>query len=147
MVTRVRSDLSHLRVQQYRQSFQDTLDPTCSCGFNRESIVSLFSPLSLVSCWTVYSSERLKKNDITILNKGESVVIHIQLYGEESFKGKVNFLILNASVDFVLLWPMRIEILDIMNLKFILLSVRVTFQPVNILKIPCSDFLTTVNYY
>lgn len=89
----------------------------------------------------------LKEIDITILNKGESVVIHIQLYGEESFKGKVNFLILNASVDFVLSWPMRIEILDIMNLKFILLSVRVTFQSVNILKIPCSDFLTTVNYY
>ena len=50
----------------------------------------------------------LKETDITILNKGESVMTHIQLYGEESFKDKVNFLILNASIDFILSCPMRI---------------------------------------
>ena len=37
-----------------------------------------------------------------IFNKSESVVTHIQLYGDKSFKDVVNLLILNATIDFVL---------------------------------------------
>ena len=38
--------------------------------------------------------------DSTMLNKNESVVTRILLYGDESFKDEVNFLIFNATIDF-----------------------------------------------
>ena len=40
--------------------------------------------------------------DSTIFNKSDSVVTLILLYANESFKGEVNLLILNATIDLVL---------------------------------------------
>ena len=48
-----------------------------------------------------YRLNNINKIDSTILNKSESVVNRILLDGDESFKNEVNFLILNATIDFV----------------------------------------------
>ena len=48
-----------------------------------------------------YRLNNINKIDSTILNKIESVVNRILLDGDESFKNEVNFLILNATIDFV----------------------------------------------
>ena len=48
-----------------------------------------------------YRLNNINKIDSTILNKSESVVNSILLDGDESFKNEVNFLILNATIDFV----------------------------------------------
>ena len=44
----------------------------------------------------------MKEIDSALLNKSESVETRILLYGDESCKDKVNLLILNATIDFVL---------------------------------------------
>ena len=48
-----------------------------------------------------YRLNNINKIDSTILSKSESVVTRILLDGDESFKNEVNFLILNATIDFV----------------------------------------------
>ena len=48
-----------------------------------------------------YRLNNINNIDSTILNKSESVVNRILLDGDESFKNEVNFLILNATIDFV----------------------------------------------
>ena len=76
--------------------------------------------------------------------KGEPFVTYILLYGEVFFQDKVNFLILNASLDFVLSCPVRTWAPNLLKLKFNLLSVYSIImnytQPVKILKISCLDF-------
>ena len=36
-ITRLRLDLNHLREHKFKHSFQDSLNPFCSCGLNIES--------------------------------------------------------------------------------------------------------------
>ena len=43
LVTRLRLRLSHLREHKFNHSFQDTLNPLCSCGLNIESTSHYFS--------------------------------------------------------------------------------------------------------
>ena len=42
------------------------------------------------------------KVDSAIVNKSETVVTRILLYGNESFKDEVNLLLLNTTIDLVL---------------------------------------------
>ena len=44
----------------------------------------------------------IKEADKTILNKSESVMTCILLYGNESLNDEVNLLLLNPSIDFFL---------------------------------------------
>ena len=51
----------------------------------------------------IYIPKNINEIDSTILlNKCESVVSHILLYGDGTFKNEVNLLILNETIDFVL---------------------------------------------
>ena len=50
----------------------------------------------------------------TILNKSESLVTHILLYGTKSIKDKVYLLILNAKIDFVLSTDRFVEPLHVL---------------------------------
>ena len=104
--TRLRPDLSHLRVQKYKQSVQ-----VLGILFVVVALMEKVSSHYFLHC-RLFPAERstllnnLKEIDRTILNKGDLVVTHIKLYGEESFKEKVNLLILNASTDFAFSCPM-----------------------------------------
>ena len=46
LVTRLRLGLSHLRGHKFKHSFQDTLNPICSCGLDIESTSHIFSTVS-----------------------------------------------------------------------------------------------------
>ena len=58
LLTKVRLGLSHLREHKFKHSFQDTLNPLCSCGKEVETTFHF-----LLSCPN-YSDERL-----TLLSK------------------------------------------------------------------------------
>ena len=47
-LTRLHPGLSHLREHKFKHSFQDSLNPFCSCGFDVETNTHIFSLLPLV---------------------------------------------------------------------------------------------------
>ena len=100
LVTRLRLGLSHLREHKFKHSFQDTLNPLCSCGVDIETTSHYFlhCPLFYAERSTLLNS--IYEIDSTIFKKSDSVVTRVLLYDSESFKNEVNLLILNAANDF-----------------------------------------------
>ena len=103
LVTRLRLGLSHLREHNFKHSFQDTLNPLCSCGLDIETTFHYFLHFPLLHAERSALLNNINEIDRTIFNKSDSVVTRILLYGNKSFKEEVNLLILNATIDFVLL--------------------------------------------
>ena len=102
LVTRLGLVLSHLWEHKFKHSFQDTLNPLCSCGFAVETTSHYFLHCPLFHAERSTLLNNINEIDSTIFNKSDSVVTRILLYGNESFKDEVNLLILNATIDFVL---------------------------------------------
>ena len=102
LVTRLKLGLSHLREHKLKHSFQDTLNPLCSCGLDKETTSHYFLRCPLFHAERSTLLNNINEIDKTVFNKSDSVVTRILLYGGESFKDGVNLLILNATIDFVL---------------------------------------------
>ena len=102
LVTTLRLGLSHLREHKFKHSFQDIVNPLCSCGLDIETASHYFllSPLFHAERYTLLNN--INENDSTIFSKSELVLTLILLYSDESFKDEVNLLVLNATIDSVL---------------------------------------------
>ena len=102
LITRLRVGFSHLRKHKFKHSFQDTLKPTWSCGFDVESTFnySLHCP--------VYNDERhtllslIKIIDCRLLDVTETVLIKTFLFGNCSVDAHANTQILNATIECIL---------------------------------------------
>ena len=102
LVKRLRLGLSHLRKHNFKHSFQDTLNPLCSCGLNIETTSHYFLQCPWFHTEQFTLLNNMKEINSTISKKSQSVVTRILLYDNKSFKDEVNSLILNATTDFVL---------------------------------------------
>ena len=102
LVTRLRLGLSHLREHKFKHSFQDTLNPLCSCGVDIETTSHYFLHCPLFHAERSTLLSNVNQIDSAIFNKSDSAVTYILLNGNESFKDEVNLLTLNATIDFVL---------------------------------------------
>ena len=100
--TRLRLGLSHLREHKFKHSFQDTLNPLCSCGLDIETTSHYFLHCPLFHAERSTLLNKVNEIDCPIFNKSELVVTLILLFRDRSFKDEVNLLILNATIDFVL---------------------------------------------
>ena len=95
LVTRLHTDLSHLRKDKFKHSFQDSLNPICSGGTNVESC-------------TVFRNERLillnivKNIDNRLLDHSNLCLTQIFLFGNTSLDVYTNPSNLNAIIDFVI---------------------------------------------
>ena len=65
-------------------SFQDMLHPLCVCGLDNETTYHYFLHCPLLHAERPTLLNNINKIDSTILNKSESVVTLILLYGNES---------------------------------------------------------------
>ena len=101
-VTRLRLGLSHLREHKFKHNFQDCLNPLCSCGIDVES-TSHF----LLHC-PFFNKERstllrnLKDINEKLLDKSDSTLTNILLFGDASMDNNTNKAILNTVIDFIL---------------------------------------------
>ena len=98
LVTRLSLGLSHLQEYEFKHSFQDILNPLCSCGLDIETTSHYFLHCPLFHAEQSTLLNNITETDSTIFNKSESVVTHILLYGDESFKDEVNLLMLNPDL-------------------------------------------------
>ena len=104
LLTRLRLGLSHLCEQKFKRSFQDSLNPICSCGNDTEA-----SAHFLLHCPN-FSNERstflniIGSIDRNILTRSDSQVTETlwYYYGDSNSNNITNTLILNAKIDFVI---------------------------------------------
>ena len=103
LLSRLRLVLSHLRENKFKHSFQDSLNPFCSCGKGEVETSSHY----LLYC-SNYSKERLallnaiKNIDMSILQQSDSKFTSVLLFGDISFENNKNTFILDATIDYII---------------------------------------------
>ena len=91
-----------MREQKFKQSFQDTLNPIYSCGFDVESTFHY-----ILRC-PMYNNERhtllstIKNIDCRLLDVTETVLIKTLLFGNCFVDADTNTQIVNAPVEYIL---------------------------------------------
>ena len=95
LITRLRIGLSYLREHKSKHSFQDSLDPFCSCGLDIESTAHflLHCPMYITGRHTLMST--IKNIDNNLLHLCEPVLIRTLLFGSNSFDT-------NATIEYII---------------------------------------------
>ena len=88
-LTRLRIEFSHLKEHKFRQNFQDSVDPMCSCGSGTET-----TKHSLLHCPNFHLQRQ------TLFDKIATIDPNILTENEESIVKII--VILNASIEFIL---------------------------------------------
>ena len=101
-ITRLRLGLSHLRELRFKHSFQDSLNPLCSCGLDIESTAHflLHCPTYITERRTLLST--VENIDNNLLDLCEPVLIRTLLFGSNSFDTDANTNVLNATIEYIL---------------------------------------------
>ena len=101
MITRLQLGLSHLRDHKFKHSFQDCLNPICSCGTEVETTAHF-----LLHCPN-YFRERKTPLDNTksalpnTLERSDSFN-NVLLFGDTSLDDSSNTITLNATVNYMI---------------------------------------------
>ena len=100
-ITRMRLGLSHLREYKFKHSFQDSLNPFCSCGLDIESTghYLLHCPTYITERRTLLST--IENIDNNLLDVCEPVLIKTLLFGSNLFDSNANTNVLNATIEYV----------------------------------------------
>ena len=104
LLTRVRLGLSHLCEQKFKCSFQDSLNPICSCGNYTEKSAHFFLHCPNFSN-EISAFLNIKRSiDRNILRRSDSQVTETlwYYYGDSNSNNITNTLILNATIYFVI---------------------------------------------
>ena len=101
-ITMLRLGLSHLREHKFKHSFQDSLNPFCSCGLDIESTAHF-----LLRCPTYITERRtllstIENIDKNLLDLCEPVLIRTLVFGSNSFDADANTNVLNAATECIL---------------------------------------------
>ena len=74
LITRLRLGLCHFRRHKFKYSFQDTLNPLCSCGLDIETKSHYFLHCALFHGEQSTLLDNINEIESTVINKSESVV-------------------------------------------------------------------------
>ena len=101
-ITGLRLGLSNLRGHKFKHSFQDRINPLCSCGFDIESTERfLLHCLQFVNECTLLGT--ICNINYKLLENTDSVLTQTLLFGNTSINVTDNTEILNATIHFILL--------------------------------------------
>ena len=101
-LTRLRLGLSHLYEHKFKNNFQDTLNPlcTCSCDVGNTCHFLLDCPKFLTERTTLLN--KITNTDSNILDQADTTRTRTLLFGNSKYSNEINLQILNASIDFIL---------------------------------------------
>ena len=101
LLTRLRTNLSHLRDHKFQHNFLDTLNPLCSCNIEIEST----SHYLLRCSFFILIRKTLLDNIIELVgpisNLSDDQLVNLLLYGDNSFCFETNKLILNFTIAYI----------------------------------------------
>ena len=103
LLSRIRLGLSHLREHKFKHSFQDSLNPFCSCGKGEVETSSHY----LLHCSNCSEEQftllnTIRNIDMSILQLSDSKFTSVLLFGDSSFNNKKNTFILDATIDYII---------------------------------------------
>ena len=108
----------------FKNNFQDTLNPLCTCGCNNENKYHF-----LLHCLNFLAERntllyKIANIDSNILNQADNTTSKTLLFGNSKYSNEVNLQILNASINFILIFkgfdePLKFLIIKINNCLFI----------------------------
>ena len=101
-LTRLSLRPRHLYEHNFKNNFQDTLNPLCTCGGNVENTCHF-----LLHCPNFLTERNTLLNKITnidsnILNQADTITTKTLPFGNSKYPSEINSQILNASIDFIL---------------------------------------------
>ena len=87
---------------KFKDSFQDTLNPFCSCDLDVETNTHffLYCPLFTNQRRTLLST--VNDIDSSLTNTNDSILTHILLFGKASLDTSANTLLLNATMNYII---------------------------------------------
>ena len=100
LLTRLRLGLSHLREHKFNHSFQDTINPLCSCSLESESATHFFLCCQNFTDLRKCLINELIKIDPCIPTLDEKSLTKLLLYGDGRYDRKTNKSI-SASINFI----------------------------------------------
>ena len=101
-VIRLRIGLSHLREHKVKHSFQDTLNPFCSCDLDVETNMHFFLNCPLFSNRRCTLLSTVNNIDSSLTNTADTTLTDILLFGKASLDITANTLILNATMNYII---------------------------------------------
>ena len=101
-LTRLRLGLIHLRDHKLKHSFQDTLNPFCSCGLDVETNMHFFLYYPLFSNQRCTLFSKVNDIDSSLTNTDDTTLTDILLFGKASLDITANTLILNATMNYII---------------------------------------------
>ena len=87
---------------KFKHSFQDTLNPFCSCGLDVEINTHFFLYCPLFSSQRCTILSTINDIDSSLTNTNDTILTHILLFGKASLDISANTLILNATMNYII---------------------------------------------
>ena len=100
--TRLCLGLSHLREHKFTHSFQDILNPFCSCCLDVETNTHFFLYCLLFSNSRCTLLSTVNDIDSSLTNTIDTILTRILLFGKDSLDTLANTLILNATLNYII---------------------------------------------
>ena len=101
LITRLRLGLGHLRDHNFKHSFQDCLNPICSCGIEVETTAHF-----LLHCPNYLHERKTLLDNIksvlpNIFEQSDSFINNVLLFGDASLDDSSNIITLNATINYI----------------------------------------------
>ena len=91
-----------LEEHKFKQNFQDSVDPLCSCGNDIESTVHFFLHCPNFTTQRQTLLNKLKSINASIMTGNENSVVRTLLFGRPDFDYSTHKEIINATISFIL---------------------------------------------
>ena len=101
LLTKMRLGLSHLADHKFRHTFQDRLNPICSCGQEIETASPFFLQRLNYRCARKTFFEKINLNDSNILQQSDLSITNDLLFGSEKLKDDKNNALLTSTIEFI----------------------------------------------
>ena len=101
MITRLRLSFSHLLEHKFKQNFQDTLNPLCSCSIEVESTPHYFLRFHFFDALLTTLMNDLKNIDSELPTLRDENITNILLYVNQIYDDKINKIILMHVIQYI----------------------------------------------
>ena len=102
LLSRLRMGLSHLREHKFKHGFLDSIDPICACSQDIESTAHYFLHCGLFNFARTTLFNSIRNINPDILNRSDSEITRLLLYGDPNFSLDINKRLLEFSIKFLI---------------------------------------------
>ena len=103
LITRLQLGLSYLNEHRFNHTFNNCINPQCTCSVDIESTVHFFLHFNYYISTRISLLNNLISVGRTLLNLSDLSLVNVLLYGGPQFDDSQNAFILNSSIKYILI--------------------------------------------